>query len=157
MSYTIIDIINNLIYIEEKGFEMFKKISQSTEDIRMKVLADTFAKQEQKHKRYYEDIKNNIEENLQEYIDFYAYDKISSKIQQFKSKLVIPNIDNVNKLINFAVELEEDNLALLLDVKGQLVRRESDTNTLAYNTMLTIIEEEKKHVELFTPYIKNKN
>lgn len=157
MSYTIIDIINNLMYIEEKGFEVFKKISQSTEDIKTKILAETFAKQEQKHKRHYEDIKNNIEENLQEYIDFYAYDKISSKIQQFKNKLVIPDIDNVSSLINFAVELEEDNLALLLDVKGQLVRKESDTNTLAYNTMLTIIEEEKKHVELFTPYIKNKN
>ncbi|MCR1933452.1 hypothetical protein ACQX0N_01275 [Clostridium tepidum] len=154
MGYNIIDIIDNLIYIEEKGYNMFKEISENCKDSKVSIVAKTIANQENKHIQYYENLKENIKTLEKEDIDFFIYDKISARIQQFKFNMNITKMDNVKELINFSIDFEKENLALLIDIQGQLVRKETDTNMLSYNVMGKIINEEKKHIELLNPYYK---
>ncbi len=56
-------------------------------------------------------------------------------MQQFKVSITIPIVTDTKKLINFARELSKENLALLIYIQGQLIRKEIDTNMLAYNVM----------------------
>ncbi|EJO5347591.1 hypothetical protein NRP93_001678 [Clostridium botulinum] len=153
MGYKVIDIIDNLIYIEKKGFRMFKKISENCRDTRVSIVAKTIANQENKHTEYYENLKNNIKDSDTEDIDFFIYDKISSRMQQFKFSMNIPEMNNIKELINFSINFEKENLALLVDIQGQLIRKETDTNMLAYDVIGKIIKEEEKHIQLLKPYL----
>ncbi|MGO5093770.1 hypothetical protein [Clostridium sp. LCP25S3_F10] len=154
MGYTIIDIIDNLIYIEKKGYNMFKEISKSCKDSKVSIVAKTIANQENKHIQYYENLKENIETLDKEDIDFFIYDKVSARIQQFKFNMNITEMTNIKELINFSIDFEKENLALLIDIQGQLIRKETDTNMLTYNVIEKIINEEKKHIQLLNPYCK---
>ncbi|NFS37884.1 hypothetical protein FDE88_19045, partial [Clostridium botulinum] len=144
MAYTIIDIINNLIDIEKKGFSMFREISNNCKNLRVSIVSKTISNQEKKHIQYYENLKKDIDALDKEDIDFSIYDKISSRMQQFKVSITIPIVTDTKKLINFARELSKENLALLIYIQGQLIRKEIDTNMLAYNVMGKIIEEQEK-------------
>ncbi|HBJ2611445.1 hypothetical protein FDF15_18365 [Clostridium botulinum] len=145
MAYTIIDIINNLIDIEKKGFSMFREISNNCKNLRVSIVSKTISNQEKKHIQYYENLKKDIDALDKEDIDFSIYDKISSRMQQFKVSKTIPIVTDTKKLINFARELSKENLALLIYIQGQLIRKEIDTNMLAYNVMGKIIEEQEKY------------
>ncbi|NFA07541.1 hypothetical protein EXM68_19605 [Clostridium botulinum] len=145
MAYTIIDIINNLIDIEKKGFSMFREISNNCKNLRVSIVSKTISNQEKKHIQYYENLKKDIDALDKEDIDFSIYDKISSRMQQFKVSITIPIVTDTKKLINFARELSKENLALLIYIQGQLIRKEIDTNMLAYNVMGKIIEEQEKY------------
>ncbi|KGO12290.1 hypothetical protein [Clostridium botulinum] len=145
MAYTIIDIINNLIDIEKKGFSMFREISNNCKNLRVSIVSKTISNQEKKHIQYYENLKKDIDALDKEDIDFSIYDKISSRMQQFKVSITIPIVTDTKKLINFARELSKENLALLIYIQGQLIRKETDTNMLAYNVMGKIIEEQEKY------------
>ncbi|APQ97153.1 hypothetical protein [Clostridium botulinum] len=145
MAYTIIDIINNLIDIEKKGFSIFREISNNCEDLRISIVSKTIANQERKYTQYYENLKKDIDVLDKEDIDFSIYDRISSRMQQFKISITMPVVTDIKKLINFARELSKENLALLIYIQGQLIRKETDTNMLAYNVMGKIIEEQEKY------------
>ncbi|OSB14773.1 hypothetical protein [Clostridium botulinum] len=147
MAYTIIDIINNLIDIEKKGFSIFREISNNSEDLRIFIVSKTIANQERKYTQYYENLKKDIDVLDKEDIDFSIYDRISSRMQQFKISITMPVVTDIKKLINFARELSKENLALLIYIQGQLIRKETDTNMLAYNIMGKIIEEQEKYSE----------
>ncbi len=90
MAYTIIDIINNLIDIEKKGFSMFREISNNCKNLRVSIVSKTISNQEKKHIQYYENLKKDIDALDKEDIDFSIYDKISSRMQQFKVSITIP-------------------------------------------------------------------
>ncbi|WP_251859937.1 hypothetical protein [Clostridium sp. Marseille-Q2269] len=154
MSYTIIDIIDNLIYIEKKGLSIYEEISKNCKDTKVSIVAKTIAKQEEKHTEYYRNLKKDIEVLQKEDIDFSIYDKISSRMQQFKLSMTIPVMNNIKDLVNFSMNFEKENLALLVDIQGQLIRKETDTNMLAYNVIGKIIKEEEGHIKILKPYYK---
>ncbi|ACQ53269.1 hypothetical protein WBZ18_17295 [Clostridium botulinum] len=154
MAYTIIDIINNLIDIEKKGFSMFREISNNCKNLRVSIVSKTISNQEKKHIQYYENLKKDIDALDKEDIDFSIYDKISSRMQQFKVSITIPIVTDTKKLINFARELSKENLALLIYIQGQLIRKETDTNMLAYNVMGKIIEEQEKYSKSLRSFYK---
>ncbi|EDT85778.1 hypothetical protein EXN65_21490 [Clostridium botulinum] len=154
MAYTIIDIINNLIDIEKKGFSMFREISNNCKNLRVSIVSKTISNQEKKHIQYYENLKKDIDALDKEDIDFSIYDKISSRMQQFKVSITIPIVTDTKKLINFARELSKENLALLIYIQGQLIRKETDTNMVAYNVMGKIIEEQEKYSKSLRSFYK---
>ncbi len=75
-------------------------------------------------------------------------------MQQFKVSITIPIVTDTKKLINFARELSKENLALLIYIQGQLIRKETDTNMLAYNVMGKIIEEQEKYSKSLRSFYK---
>ncbi|EQB3123108.1 hypothetical protein ACYIU8_002972, partial [Clostridium botulinum] len=126
---------------------IFREISNNCEDLRISIVSKTIANQERKYTQYYENLKKDIDVLDKEDIDFSIYDRISSRMQQFKISITMPVVTDIKKLINFARELSKENLALLIYIQGQLIRKETDTNMLAYNVMGKIIEEQEKYSE----------
>lgn len=75
-------------------------------------------------------------------------------MQQFKTSRTVPVVTDIKELINFARDSSKENLALLVDIQGQLIRKEIDTNMLAYNIIGKIIKEQEKHLELPKSFYK---
>lgn len=155
MGYSILDLIDKFIDIEKKGFEMYNEIEKSSSDsIRIKSISKILAKEEKRHIKFFKDLKNTIEEfdNIDE-IDFLTYDKAAFLINKFKNNIAPKNFNDSKEIVNFALEFERENLALLIDVQGRIVKDEDDINTTTYNALSKIIEEERKHVDNLLPFI----
>jgi bacterioferritin (cytochrome b1) len=153
MAYTVIDIIEKMIIIEDKARSMYLSIAEgSSDNITLKLVAQALAKQEERHIVFYKGIKSSIDEEQIAEIDFTVYDRISSIIDNFKSMMSSPQTKNVKELINFALDFEKRNLALLIDIQGRLVRSIKDEHTITYKLISAMIEEEKSHISDIEKY-----
>jgi rubrerythrin len=155
MGYTILDLIEKMILIEEKVCSMYREMALFLKHSGMKVVCEVLAREEERHIQYYKVFKGQLlQEDVVE-IDFYIYDKVSFLLDSFKYRLEKPKAENTLELIKFALELEKENLALLLDIQGRLVQKEADTKTITYRALNDIIEEERSHVGNLEKFLKN--
>ena len=154
MSYTIKDVLDKLIDIEKEMSKLYSNISNidNKNYDNFKVLCKVMAREEGRHVAYFDQIKSSItvEDNVE--IDIFTYDKISQAIAQFKSKIDIPNLKNIKELIEFMVNFEKENAALLINLRGKLVKKSDDTEKDSYKILTTLIEEENKHIKSLLPY-----
>ncbi|WML34003.1 hypothetical protein [Clostridium sp. OS1-26] len=154
MSYTIKDVLDKLIDIEKEMSKLYFNISNT--DIKnydtFKILCKVMAREEGRHVAYFEQMKNNITDTDNVEIDIFTYDKISQAIAQFKSKIDTPDLKNIKELIEFMVNFEKENAALLINLRGKLVKNSGDTEKESYKILTTLIEEENKHVKSLLPY-----
>lgn len=154
MSYTIKDVLDKLIDIEKEMSKLYSNISNidNKNYDNFKILCKVMAKEEGRHVAYFDQIKSSItaEDNVE--IDIFTYDKISQAIAQFKSKIDIPNLKNIKELIEFMVNFEKENAALLINLRGKLVKKSDDTEKDSYKILTTLIEEENKHIKSLLPY-----
>lgn len=154
MSYTIKDVLGKLIDIEKEMSKLYFNISNT--DIKnydtFKILCKVMAKEEGRHVAYFEQMKNSITDEDNVEIDIFTYDKISQDIAQFKSKIDIPNLKSIKELIDFMVNFEKENAALLINLRGKLVKNSNDTEKDSYKILTTLIEEENKHIKSLLPY-----
>ncbi len=145
--YTVVDVIDKLIDIEQMGSEIYKKIADDFPEVSsFKILALSLSKEEKRHRDYYKNLKENIKDKEDIEIDFHAYDKISKLLIEFKQSYRALNENNVQELLKFALNFEKDNLALLLNIKGRLVKSESDIKKMSYEVLCGIIKEEETHI-----------
>lgn len=151
MNYTLSDLIQKLIDIEKTALDIYRKIGDrsKSESKVINIIARAIEKEEQKHIEYYENLKNNLSDELNETIDFYLYDRVSKLLFEFKSRIHIPQINNVQDLIKFSLEFEKNNIALLLDIQGRLLEKMDDVNNNMYKVISRIIKEEEKHEKMF--------
>lgn len=158
MSYTIFDLIQKLIDIEKDALEIYKKIEEKSkhESQVISIVARAIEKEEQKHIEYYENLKSDLKEELNEAIDFYLYDKVAKLLFEFRSRIQLPKIHNVQDLIKYSLEFEKNNIGLLLDIQGRLLEKMDDVNNNVYKVISTIIEEEKKHAKMFEQLLISK-
>lgn len=158
MAYTIFDLIQKLIDIEKDALEIYKKIEKKSknESQVIGIVARAIEKEEQKHIEYYEKLKSDLNEELNESIDFYLYDRVAKLLFEFRSRIQLPKIDNVQDLIKYSLEFEKNNIGLLLDIQGRLLEKMDDVNNNVYKVISTIIEEEKKHEKMFEQLLISK-
>lgn len=158
MAYTIFDLIQKLIDIEKDALEIYKKIEEKAKDESkvICIVARAIEKEEQKHIEYYEKLRNNLREELDEAIDFYLYDRVAKLLFEFRSRMQLPKIDNVQDLIRYSLEFEKNNIGLLLDIQGRLLEKMDDVNNNVYKVITKIIEEEKKHEKMFEQLLISK-
>lgn len=158
MAYTIFDLIQKLIDIEKDALEIYKKIEEKSknESQVISIVARAIEKEEQKHIEYYEKLKSDLNEELNESIDFYLYDRVAKLLFEFRSRIQLPKIDNVQDLIKYSLEFEKNNIGLLLDIQGRLLEKIDDVNNNVYKVISTIIEEEKKHEKMFEQLLISK-
>lgn len=146
--YTIQDIIDKLILIEKHAYEFYKSISENPHvDVKLTVVARTFSRQEQKHIKIYESLKENFSEEENNFIDFSIYDRAAKLIYEFSKMQNMQNITKLKEIVDFALNFEKENLALILSIKGLLIRSQNDVDTANYKVLLAIIEEEQKHIK----------
>ncbi|WP_129597416.1 hypothetical protein [Anaerophilus nitritogenes] len=153
MAYTVIDILEKFIEIEKNGRDMYENINKISKDIKIKMVAKVLQKEEERHIKVYTRLKEEIK-NKDEEVDFDIYDKVSSLLNKFKQNMDAPKTQNTNELLRFALEFEKQNIAVLLDIQGRLIRKKQDMKSQAYQMVSRVIEEEKKHVQNLQSFIK---
>lgn len=158
MAYTIFDLIQKLIDIEKDALEIYKKIEEKSQNESkvICIVARAIEKEEQKHIEYYEKLKSDLKEELKESIEFYLYDKVAKLLFEFRSRIQLPQINNVQDLIKYSLEFEKNNIGLLLDIQGRLLEKMDDVNNNIYKVISTIIDEEKKHEKMFEQLLISK-
>ncbi|MBV7271750.1 ferritin family protein [Clostridium thailandense] len=157
MNYTILDILEKLINIEEDALKIYIQISETAQNnsLRISVVAKTIAKQEQKHIQYYKNLMHAWDDKLTEPIDFYLYDKAAKLLFEFINNIQLPQINSVKQLLRFALEFERSNIGLLLDIQGRLLEKIDDVNNDIYKVISIIIKEEQEHEKVFMDLLGN--
>ncbi len=155
MAYSVVDLLNKFINIEQNGYEMFLRIS-SVEDAptKVKTIAKVFAKEELRHIELYKSLRGEIDESSGVELDFDIYDKASKLISEFSNIFHQPRTEDVRKMLEFCLDFEKENLALLLSIQGLLVKMNADTQSKVYKILTEVINEELKHVENVNYFIK---
>lgn len=155
MGYNIIDIIDKLILIEEKAVEIYQKICENKDcSLRFKAISNILMKEELRHIKYYNELKEKFIKSDLKDISLHIYDKISKLIDKFRNNMDIPQTGDYKVLLKGALELEKKNVALLISIQGSLVTSEKDVNRVAYNILSEMIKEEQRHVKNLEPYVE---
>lgn len=152
--YTIIDLLDKFIVIEEKGCKIYKEISQKEDiDENIKVVARILASEEKKHAAIYEKIKVKVEEGEIPPIDFDIYDKSSNLISSYIYP--IPgHIKNRDLLLRFAIDFEKQTISLIMSIQGLLIKESGDSATITYDVLTQILKEEEKHIENIERFLR---
>jgi rubrerythrin len=147
VAYTVGDIIEKLILIEETGMNVYSIIAEKYKDTNpsISIISKTLGKEEKKHIDYYESIRCDVEKYKHEEIEFYLYDKAAKLLYEYKQRVQVPELRNVKELLDYAVEFERNNVSLLLDIQGRLVQAPQDIVKFSYEIISRMIEEEKSH------------
>ena len=157
MTYTILDILEKLINIEEDALKIYIQIAETAKNdsLKISIVAKTIAKQEEKHIEYYKNLIHDLDGKLTEAIDFYLYDKAAKLLFEFINNIQLPQVNNVKQLLKFALEFEKSNIGLLLDIQGRLVGKIEDVDNDIYKIISMIIKEEQKHEKMFLNLLGN--
>lgn len=156
MGYTILDILDKLIKIEIKIKEIYIDIANLTQVGRIEIVSRILIKEKSRNIEYYKNIRKESSLRLQEDIDFDIYDKISFLINQFNMRIRTENLDTLEKLLDYALEYEEMNRVLLIDIQGRLLRTEDDNKTTAYKVLSEIIFERQIYINNIKSFIRVK-
>ncbi len=155
MSYTIVDLLDKFILIEQKGYEMFMEMAMDHGiEENIKILLRVFANEEKRHAEMYRSLKEHITEDIIKEIDFSLYDKVLKLIYEFSNRNRFADLYNKRELLNFCLDFEKENLALALSIQGILVTSYSDIETSNYQVLEKIISEERKHIENIEAFLK---
>ena len=153
--YTIIDLIDKLVKIDEEQYNLYLTISENLEvKNSLKIMAEVFFKEEKKHLHIFEELKENSSTFSDIDIDLATYDRSVELIYGFSKIKSEISILNVNELFTSALIFEKENLSLLLIVQGLLVKLYKDVESRNYIILSEIIKEEQKHIDLIDTILK---
>ncbi|PAB58730.1 ferritin family protein [Anaeromicrobium sediminis] len=154
MAYTVIDLLDKIILIEEMAKDMYEEMGKKYgEDINIRTIVNVLVREEERHIKYYKDLKKECKD--EESIDFHLYDKASFLFNQFKGNIIAPKISTKEELLNFAIDFERKNVAFLIDIRGRLVTSVNDSEKCMYRVLGKIIEEEQRHVDNIEKFVKS--
>lgn len=148
MAYTVIDLIDKFILIEQGGYEMFIKMAsvEGTQE-RIKTLCRVFANEEKRHGEVYKKLKSEISGEPDLEVDFSIYDKASKFIYEFiNSNRPVSDLDT-RGMLEFCLSFEKENLALAISIQGILANEKKGIGTKVYDALTEIISEEEKHIK----------
>ncbi|MDF2984568.1 MAG: hypothetical protein K0R50_78 [Eubacterium sp.] len=154
MSYTIVDLFDKFITIEQAGYKMFMDITtMKGVHEKVKTMAKIFAIEEKKHIEVYQNLKIKMEKEPEIEVDFFIYDKASTLIFQYSKINRTVETESPKKLLEACLGFEKDNLALLLNIRGIFIKSKADTNSPNYKAISEIITEEQKHIKSIEAFI----
>lgn len=147
MTYTVVDLLDKFISIEQAGYELYMKIASETDVTeKIKVLARVFALEEKRHIDVFSNMKDKVKDDSGIVIDFSIYDRASQLISEFIKFTRNLLIKDTRELIEFCLNFEEENLALLVIIQGILIQSQEDEKTTKYKVLTELIKEEQNHI-----------
>jgi rubrerythrin len=138
------EIMGFAIKIEEKGRVFYDFAAKLAKDEKIKGIFQFLAKEEEKHKRNFEDLKSKIEQNepfenypgeYQNYMNAYLENIIFPE-ENWEERL--KTIDNIKAAINFGIRIELDSILYYHEIKRLVPKYQLDS-------IDKIIEEERAH------------
>lgn len=152
--YTILDILDKLMMIKEKGYKMYHAISLRKDiDENIKLVAKILGDQESKHIQLYKNIKKRTEEGQLPSIDFDIYDQVSQLLSNFLHPILL-DVEDIQQLLQFSLDYGKQNLALVMSIQGLLVRGLDGSSSVTYNVLTEIIEYEQKYIQDIEGFIR---
>ncbi len=152
--YTVVDLIEKLIIIEEKGYEIYRLISLMEDiDTNITVVARILASEEKRHAQLYKDLRAKVEEGEIPVIDFAIYDQASNLLSSFRYPS-LGHIEDIEQLLKFALDFEKQTISLVLSIQGLLIRESADAATVTYDVLTEIVKEERKHIENIERFLR---
>ena len=152
MLYTIIDILDKIIGVEEKGREIYLQLAEESKDnVKLASVARILALEEQRHIEIYTNMKKKYQDAAPS-IEFDVYDRVSKLIIDFFKTSYKLDSQNVNELLKAALSFENENLALIIAIRDFVGANGINGENTVYEILSSIIDEEQKHVsnlELF--------
>ncbi len=147
MAYTMVDLVEKLIEIEQNGFKFYMGLT-ALDNIseKVKTAAKVFAWEEVRHMEVLKELRDSIKGELEIQVDFGVYNKASILVVDFVKSHSKADVQEVQKLLGFALNFEKENVALLLSVRGSMVKSKSDKESKNYKIISGILDEEQKHV-----------
>lgn len=155
MGYTIEDLLEKMLLIEQKAKTFYKNVCQMSSNLpKVELAASVLAKEEDRHIEYYKNLKSSFAntENIEISLD--VYDKASSLIIEFKNKIINPNATSVQELLKFALDFENENIALIIKIRDRLAGIGNENNTRSNEILSILLEEERRHVRNIKKFIK---
>lgn len=155
MAYTIVDLLDKFILIEQKGYEMFMVIAanEAVEE-RIKALARIFASEEKRHSEIYKGLKEKMAGEPGIDVDLGIYDRASKLIYEFLNGNRIARTQNAKDILEFCLDFEKENLALIMSIQGILVSGEKSADSKNYRLLEELIGEEQKHIKNIELFLK---
>lgn len=154
MAYTLADLLERLIVIEESSVKIFEDIANSGVDKRISAVARVFKTEELRHVEHCKALMEESKLQVNIDIDFDVYDKIYSLINEFRNRTPAPKISTVQELVSFAFDYEMSMTALLLDIRGRMVRNSEDAANYNYIAITQLILEEQKHTAAISAFLR---
>jgi len=144
--FTIRDIIDLAIQIEENGERVYRKAAQKVSVTSIAALLLQLADDEMKHAKWFSDMKEKVTRS----VDDSEVEERGTRVlqgilgdQSFSLKDAdFAGIKEVEGLLSVAIEFEEDTVLFYEMIRSFVDEKE----TLGY--LDTIIEEEKRHIQL---------
>ena len=153
--YTLIDIINKLIEIEKYERDIYEKITTMEEiSSNIKTVAKIFKIEKERHIFYYQKLKKRLEQEELPMIDIILYDSVSPLFLSFKNRFIVPHPKTLQEIIHYAYQFEQENKALIIDVKGRLLARESDAGEKIQEVLTVVIQEKERHIQNLKQFLK---
>lgn len=155
MAYTVIDLLDKFIQIEQTGYEMFTQIADSSgAQEKIKTLARIFAREEKRHMDIYRRLKEKMQKEPGIEVDFSLYDKASTIIFGFFRPGLTGGAEDERQLLETCLNFEKENLALALSVRGVLMNSDKGAESVPYKIMTVIVNEEQKHIKNIEIFLK---
>lgn len=138
------EVLKLTIEIENNGKEFYENIADKVKEEDLKKLLDFLAQEEEKHRKVFEEILENLRETeiVETYFgEYQAYMKAFSRecifTQKMFKKKIEEGFENPAELLDFALRIEKDSIILYTEMKQHVLRNQSALDK--------VVEEEKKH------------
>lgn len=155
MAYTIIDLLDKFISIERSGYKMYMEVaSKQGIHVKIKALAKIFANEKESHIYLYNSLREKIKVEADFEVDFNIYDKASKIVFEFLKMDRKAIMEDVKRFLQFCLNYEKENLALVLSIQGILVRAQADTETMNYKILEEIVIKIQKHIQNISYFSK---
>jgi rubrerythrin len=144
--YVLEDLLNTLIQLEVKGFELYEEYKNNAEDSTLKELFGELAVAEKIHELFYKGVKEkvlsseieSVEEEYKEYIRILVENNFFLTNTDFSVK-------TISEALNIAERLEKDTIIFMNELNAIINEREG---------FKAILEEEKRHLLRIYQYKK---
>lgn len=141
MGYKIVDVIDKAVNIDEKILVLINKVEESDKfDTKIEIMSKVLKKQFVSKIQGYKEIRKEAEMINMDDIDFFVYDKMSFLINEFNKQENKLDIKDIKSYVNSLIDIEKDELALFVDIKGRLVNSEYGYSKENYDTIIKIID-----------------
>ncbi len=138
------EVLKLAIEIENNGKEFYEGMAIKVKEEDLKKLLDFLAQEEEKHRKIFEEILENLGETgiVETYPgEYQAYMKALSDECVFTQKILKEKIErgfeNTEQLLDFALRIEKDSIILYTEMKQHVLRNQSPLDK--------VVEEERKH------------
>lgn len=155
MAYTVLDLLDKIIYVEEKKKNICGvELEKVKDDTRIYILVKVLMKNLNDSIEFHKELKEEVKKTEMEEIDFIIYDKVSFLIDEFSNKVIAPDNFNIKSIFKCCLDFQNNILSLYIYIQGKIVQREEDVGTSTYKVLNTMIVEKKKEVKELEDFAK---